>query len=117
MLRSVQFRRSPDVEKARAVRPSGAVGGALRSTVRAAAMSSRPPVVVLPKSEGVDRALPRIRSRSWAAVAVGYFAASRAAAPVTWGVAIEVPLIVPYRADVATVERMLTPGAPMSTVL
>lgn len=55
-------------------------------------------------------------SRTWAGVYDGFAASVSAAAPTTWGVAIDVPLIVLvavlllYQADV-----MLTPGARMST--
>ena len=54
-------------------------------------------------------------SRTWAGVAVGFLARYRAAAPVTCGVAIEVPLIdwVPVLLLFA-LEVMPTPGAQMS---
>src|SRR4029450_9743508 len=39
-------------------------------------------------------ALVRRASRTWAGVAVGLVARMRAAVPVTWGVAMEVPLMV-----------------------
>ena len=55
-------------------------------------------MVVLPVSEavGVALAASKIAILMASADAPGYFEAYKAAAPVTWGVAIEVPLLDPY---------------------
>ena len=52
----------------------------------------RPPVTVLPLNDAVAVALPRMAALICAAVAPGCVEAYIAAAPVTWGVAIDVPL-------------------------
>ena len=58
----------------------------------AALTSRRPPVAVLPTNDGVCTTLSRSACFSWARVAVGCVDRIRARAPVTWGVAMEVPL-------------------------
>ena len=52
-------------------------------------------VTVLPASDAVGTALPRIAALICAAVEPGWLAAYSATAPVTCGVAIEVPLYEP----------------------
>ncbi len=52
----------------------------------------RPPVAVLPESEAVGTALVRIALLIAAADEPGWYAAYSAAAPLTCGVAIDVPL-------------------------
>jgi len=61
-----------------------------------AATFRRPPVLVLPVSDAVGVAVPRIAALIWAAVAPLCVDAYNAAAPVTCGVAIEVPLYEAY---------------------
>ena len=58
----------------------------------AAAALSRPPVATLPARLATGTAVEITADRSWAAVACGFAAAIRAIVPVTWGVAIDVPL-------------------------
>ena len=71
-------------------------GAAPRSVVRSAGQKPltlrRPPVAVLPLSEAVGTALPRIAVLICAAVEPGCVDAYSAAPPLTCGVAIEVPL-------------------------
>ena len=59
---------------------------------------------------------PTSASRIWSGVAWGRAAASRAAAPLTWAEAIEVPELVSYRPPRA-VERTSSPGAERGTDL
>ena len=66
--------------------------GGLVSAVIAASMSSRPPVTVFPASDGVASTLCRIADLTALTVADGISENSSAAAPLTIGVAIEVPL-------------------------
>ena len=62
------------------------------TAARAAAALTSPPVATLPARAGSGTAVERIAVRICAAVACGFAAASSATVPVTWGVAIEVPL-------------------------
>ncbi len=55
-------------------------------------MSSRPPVVVLPASDAVAAAVPSTALRRSKAVMVGSMDSHKATAPLTWGVAMDVPL-------------------------
>ena len=55
--------------------------------------SRRPPVTVTPASDGVATTRERMASRISAALAAGFIDLYRAAAPVTCGVAIDVPLM------------------------
>lgn len=64
-----------------------------RATI--APISRRPPVEVLPEREAVARAVPRIACRICKAEMLGEMEAQSAAAPVTWGAAIDVPLLKP----------------------
>ena len=56
--------------------------------------SSEPPLPTIWASTLMCRTPPTRASRIWSGVAVGRAAASRAAAPLTWAVAIEVPELV-----------------------
>ena len=85
----------------------------------AAATSSRPLPAWKASYCGVCRELLASRSFSWLPVRSGWAAAMSAAAPVTCGVAMEVPLMVwyaprslPSKAELAA--RMSTPGAVIS---
>ena len=73
-----------------------AVGGTPFSLLIAAATSNLPPLKVFPEREVVATADCNSASFSCCAVACGAAAAIKAKAPVTWGVAIDVPLYVPY---------------------
>lgn len=55
-------------------------------------MSRRPPVTVLPLRDAVGAAESSRACLIWAELVAGLAALSRAAAPVTGGVAMEVPL-------------------------
>ena len=59
---------------------------------KAAKASSLPPVTVLPANEAVGTALDKSADLICAALEPGFTEAYKAAAPVTCGVAIEVPL-------------------------
>src|SRR5687767_1000469 len=60
-------------------------------TLSAALTFRRPPVAVMPAKEEVGVVVLRMAVRISSAVALGFAAAYRATAPVTWGVAMEVP--------------------------
>ncbi len=60
--------------------------------VTARQTSSRPPVTVRPASAGTRSTAPSSRASSWAVVSVGSAESTSAAAPLTCGAAIEVPL-------------------------
>src|SRR5262249_38674769 len=94
---------------------------ATRGAKSARRRSTTPPETVLPARAGSGRVVARIRARSCCAVQVGFWAATRAATPVTIGVAIEVPESKTNWANGGTVSRKVlatsTPGAPRSTVV
>src|SRR5262249_50734700 len=69
------------------------VGGGVGSKRSVAAPTSRrPPVVVFPASEATGSTLLSSACRTSVTLALGFSENSRAAAPVTCGAAIEVPL-------------------------
>ena len=68
----------------------GAVAAAPAFTARATL--SRPPVTVLPASEGSGSTPPTRASFTCCAVHSGWRVSTSAAAPATWGVAMDVPL-------------------------
>src|SRR5262245_29901811 len=76
---------------------------------------NRPPVTVLPANELIGSTLFMRFAFSWAVLNVR-LDSTNAAAPETCGVAIEVPLK-KAKPPLRTVERMLVPGAPRSTVV
>src|SRR5262245_7841974 len=76
---------------------------------------NRPPVTVLPASELIWSTL-FMRFAFRLAVLNVHLESTRAAAPETCGVAIEVPLKM-EKPPLRTVERMAVPGAPRSTVV
>jgi len=78
---------------------------------------NRPPVTVIPDIDGVgvDEADCRIAVRVCCAVVPGLSALYNAAAPVTCGVAIDVPLNDAY-VPLGVVDQIPLPGAPRSTV-
>ena len=79
---------------------------------------NRPPVTVTPDIDevGVDEADCRIAARVCCAVTPGLRALYNAAAPVTFGVAIDVPLNDAY-VPLGVVDQIPLPGAPRSTVV
>src|SRR5262245_48919923 len=81
-------------------------------------MLRRPPVTVRPFSDAVGVAIAASRMTSLIRLAEthGRSDAYNAAAPVTWGVAIDVPLMLRYVLPGA-VEMMPLPGAPKSTLV
>src|SRR5687768_17076796 len=104
----------------RATRFCGTDGGAGLAVVQPATRvrSSRLPVVVLPLSDEVAVVAENSAVRSAAPVAGVGDAPDwiSTAAPVTCGVAIDVPLYDPYVLP-GNVELIPTPGAPRSTVV
>ena len=58
---------------------------------------SRPPLATRPVNDALWSTLSSSRLLSSATVSVGSTASARAATPATWGVAMLVPLSVPYR--------------------
>ena len=75
---------------------------------------SRRPVTVLPCSDGTISPLNASNARSWLIERLLFAADSKAAAPATCGVAIEVPLSDPY-VLAGSVLKIAVPGAPIST--
>src|SRR4051794_34403055 len=92
--------------------------------VTAAKTVRRPPPTALPASAGSASTDPRSACLSWATEYSGCWASTSAAAPVTCGVAIEVPsshaqqggVTVPHWLDAYEL-TMFTPGAPRSTLV
>ena len=58
---------------------------------------SRPPLATLPARETIGSTESISRRFNWATESDGSTASARAAAPATWGVAMLVPLMKPYR--------------------
>src|SRR5262249_20138465 len=71
------------------------IRGAVTGAPTAAARLTIPPVATLPASAVDFSAVLRLWAMTWVYFQVGFFAQTRAAAPVTNGVDIEVPLISP----------------------
>jgi hypothetical protein len=94
---SVQVSWICEWDMAFALKPDGGVGGDVGSIggVITVLKSNRPPVTVLPASEGVGIVESRIAYLISGAVASGWVEAYKAIAPVTCGVAIDVPLAIP----------------------
>src|SRR5262245_59901276 len=90
--------------------------GTLRAAFKAWEAFSRQPVTVLFRCEKTWSTLLRISDLIWLKLNSGRSARIRAMAPVTCGVAIDVPLPSAYPPP-GTVLRMLTPGAPRSTLV
>src|SRR5438094_3589418 len=90
------------------VLPAGPHAATARPTFR------RPPVIVRPASAGIGSTVFSNRFLTAAVLAVQRESTS-AAAPDTWGVAIDVPLKYAYVAP-GIVESTCTPGAPRWTV-
>ena len=81
-------------------------------------------MAVQPAVAGIDLPVASRRARiaTGSAARVGVLEAIRAATPVAWGAAIDVPLIQPYPGcgwdeSAGSVLRIATPGAAMSTVV
>ena len=91
---------------------AGRVDGDAAPSVRAT--FRRPPLTVLPASVGSRSTLCRSAALIWSTLACGNFDRYRAAAPLTNGAAIEVPLKEAYplgSVSTGTVEVMSSPGA------
>ena len=73
-------------------RPGVGAGAGCVIARTAAAASSRPPVATLPERAATGLTVERSADRISAAVALGFAAAMSATVPVTYGVAIDVPL-------------------------
>src|SRR5262249_37709918 len=82
----------------------------------ALATLSRPPDATLPLRPATGSTLVRIREMTWLYVSEGFWPQTSAMAPVTCGVAIDVPLNDEY-VLFGVVLRMPTPGAARSTVV
>ena len=83
---------------------------------RSAPASRRPPVTVAPATDAVAAAVDMTADRTADGVTEGLDAAQSAMAPVTCGVAMEVPLYDDHVLS-GTVDRIPLPGAPRSTVV
>src|SRR5688500_1377205 len=94
----------PSVPRARS--PAGA-GGATVHECTALFTLRRPPVTVKPASDGSASTVPSSVAFS-PAVSIGHRDSTKAAAPDTWGVAMEVPLADWYALPVI-VDRMFSP--------
>ena len=84
------------------------------SRVMAREASSEPPLPTIWASLLRRRTPPTRALRIWSGVAAGRAAASRAAAPLTWAAATEVPEVVAYEPPLA-VDSTFWPGAARST--
>src|SRR5262245_32386711 len=107
------MRRDPAAAAARSVTPAGGTASGMRGL----AMLRRPPVTVRPAIDATGSAVAISRALISRPVSVGKCERSRAAAPDTCGVAMDVPLRrrypdgSPHVPERGTVERMDTPGA------
>src|SRR2546426_4252120 len=107
-----------------AVRSEPAPGGIESGSAIDRKAFSLPPVEHLPASAGLGSTDVRMRFLTSRFVSAGNLPMMSAATPATCGVAIEVPESSAYplgsqseQAPLGTVESVLTPGAPRSTVV